>query len=560
MPIDTEQLKKGLIDSDLLSEEQIESAEQIAKSKGISLNNALLEQDFISDEHLGEVIADLYNVPFVNLRKKSLPDDILNLIPEIVARKQKIIAFERSRDGLKLGMNNPEDWEMIRLIGKKTGDNIIVHYATERDIKNALTHYRKGLKEEFNEIINKNISQVKEAKAEDLPIIKIVSTITDYAYQNKASDIHIEPLENKVMIRFRVDGVLHDVISLDKNLHEPIVSRIKILSKLRTDEHRSAQDGKFQHSFEDESVDIRVSIVPVADGEKVVMRLLSEKSRQHSLEDLGLSPTDLEKVKRNFKKPYGMILSTGPTGSGKTTTLYAILKILNDRRVNISTIEDPVEYDVEGVNQIQVNPQTNLTFAKGLRAILRQDPDIIMVGEIRDEETADIAINSAMTGHLVLSTVHTNDAATTLPRLLDMHVEPFLIASTVNVAIGQRLVRLIHQGCMESYLPSQEEINNLKKLLGEKEAKKISIDKNIRLYRGRGCDICNHTGYEGRIGIFEVLEVNEKIRELIMKRANSEIIKRQAIENGMTTMFQDGGQKVLKGITTIDEVLRVAIE
>jgi len=560
MPLDSEQLKKSLIDSELLTKEQVESADQMAKNEDISLTEALLEQDLISDEHLGEIIADLYNVPFVILKRKSLPDDVLAIIPELVAKKQKIIAFERGRDGLKLAMNNPEDLEIIRLISKKTGDKIIPYYATERDIKEAIIHYRKGLKEEFNEIIKENASQAKEAKAEDLPIIKIVSTIMDYAYQNKASDIHIEPLENKMVVRFRIDGVLHDVISLDKNLHEPIVSRVKILSKLRTDEHRSAQDGKFRFNFEDEDADVRVSIVPISDGEKVVMRLLSEKSRQHSLEDLGLAPVDLNKVKKNFKKPYGMILSTGPTGSGKTTTLYAILKILNDRKVNISTIEDPVEYEIEGVNQIQVNPQTNLTFAKGLRAILRQDPDIIMVGEIRDEETADIAINSAMTGHLVLSTLHTNDAPTTLPRLLDMSVEPFLIASTVNVAIGQRLVRRIHQGCMESYAPSSEEINNLKKLLGEKEIKKLGLDKNIRLYRGRGCDICNHTGYEGRIGIFEVLEVDEKIRDLIMKRVNSDVIKAQAIQNGMTTMFQDGAQKALKGITTIEEVLRVAIE
>ena len=335
----------------------------------------------------------------------------------------------------------------------------------------------------------------------------------------------------------------------------------KILSKLRTDEHRAAQDGRMEFTTENEKVDVRVSIIPISDGEKVVMRILSEKSRQFKLSELGLEKGDLEKVQRNFKKPYGMILATGPTGSGKTTTLYAILKMLNSREVNISTIEDPIEYDIEGVNQIQANPKTNLTFAKGLRSILRQDPDIIMVGEIRDEETAGIAINAAMTGHLVLSTLHTNDAPTTLPRLLDMQIEPFLIASTVNVAIAQRLVRKIHQGCVESYIPKADELKSIIGSIGKERAEKIGAHKKgFRLYRGKGCKLCNQTGYEGRIGIFEVLEMTEKIRQLVMKRANSDEIRQEALAAGMTSMLDDGLNKVVKGVTSIEEVVRVTKE
>ncbi|MBU0598296.1 GspE/PulE family protein, partial [Patescibacteria group bacterium] len=374
-------------------------------------------------------------------------------------------------------------------------------------------------------------------------------------------DIHIEPHEGQILVRFRIDGILHDVVFMPKDIHPFIVTRLKIMSKLRTDEHRAAQDGRLDFSVENEHVDVRVSIIPISDGEKIVMRILSEKSRRLTLAELGLENTDLQKVERGFKKPYGMILATGPTGSGKTTTLYAILKILNTREVNISTIEDPVEYDMEGVNQIQVNAKTNLTFAHGLRSILRQDPDIIMVGEIRDEDTAGIAINSAMTGHLVLSTLHTNDAPTTLPRLLDMKIEPFLIASTVNVAIAQRLVRRIHQGCIESYLPKSDDIKNLEKSLGKDRAIKIGLHKKgFRLYRGKGCKLCNGTGYEGRVGIFEVLEVTEKIRQLIMQRSNSDDIRKVAVSEGMTTMLDDGLNKVVKGATTIDELFRATRE
>src|SRR3989338_2930161 len=454
---------------DLIPKERLEEVFEEAEKNHQSIAELLVQEDLISDDHLGQVIADYLKYDFIDLDNVTIDDEILQIIPEVMAKSQKVIAFDRDKDGIKLAMVNPGNLRVINLIEKKTGQPVVIYYTTTDNIKSALTKYQKGIQKEFSEIIKENISAARKgAKAEDLPIVKIVDTVIQYAYENKASDIHIEPYDEKTLVRFRIDGILHDIIELPNNIHELIVTRIKILAKLRTDEHRSAQDGKIRATVEKDKLDIRISIVPIMEGEKVVMRLLSEKSRQFGLEDLGFSSNDLVKLKKEYSKPYGMILVTGPTGSGKTTTLYAVLKILNRREVNISTIEDPVEYDIDGISQIQVNPKTNLNFATGLRSILRQDPNIIMVGEIRDEETADIAINSAMTGHLVLSTLHTNDAATALPRFLEMGVEPFLIASTVNIIIGQRLVRKIHRGCLESYLPTKDQVESIKNIVGDK--------------------------------------------------------------------------------------------
>ncbi|XOU94291.1 MAG: GspE/PulE family protein [Candidatus Kerfeldbacteria bacterium] len=560
MAIDYKQLSLILTESGLLTQEQIDSAKKQAQDNEIPLERVLLDSEFISDENLGQVISDIYEVPFVSLKKKSIEDSVLKIIPELVAKRQKAIAFERGLSGIKVAMSDPDNNEFVNFLTKKTGEKINIYYSTEDDIRETAANYRQGIKEEFDDIIRQNVEEVQhKAEADrELPVTKIVDTILDYAYDNKASDIHIEPHDKEVIVRFRIDGILHDAVKLPIDIHSFVVTRLKILSKLRTDEHRSAQDGRLEFLIDDGKVDVRISIVPVSDGEKIVMRLLSEKSRQYNLVELGLEGEDLEKVTKGFKKPHGMVLATGPTGSGKTTTLYSILKLLNSREVNIATIEDPVEYDVEGINQIQVNSKTNLTFANGLKSILRQDPDIVMVGEIRDEETAGIAINAAMTGHLVLSTLHTNDAPTTLPRLLDMKIEPFLIASTINIAIAQRLIRKIHQGCMESFTPEESEKENIKNVIGEEKWRQHKMDKTgLRLYRGKGCKLCNHTGFEGRIGIFEILEMNEKIKSLIMKQANSDEIRKQAIEDGMTSMFDDGIKKVLRGATTMEELLRV---
>ncbi|HLC89778.1 MAG TPA: GspE/PulE family protein [Patescibacteria group bacterium] len=560
MIITNERLKNLIEQLDLVTKDRLEAAYKFAEKNHKPLAEVLVESDLTSDDHLGQIIADEMGFDFVDLDKAVIEDDVLNLVPKVMAKAQKIIPFARSNDGIKLAMVNPGNLTAIHLLEKKTGQPIIPYLTTQENITNALVRYQKGIQKEFNEIIQENISQAKKGlQAEDLPIIKIVDTIIQYAYENKASDIHLEPREEKTLVRFRIDGILHDIIDLPKIVHDLMVTRIKILAKLRTDEHRSAQDGKIRFKLDEENLDIRVSIIPIVEGEKVVMRLLAERSRQFSLEDLGLDAPDLVKLKKEYAKPYGMILATGPTGSGKTTTLYGILKILNRREVNISTIEDPVEYDIEGVNQIQVDPKTNLTFASGLRSILRQDPNIIMVGEIRDEETADIAINSAMTGHLVLSTLHTNDAPTALPRFLEMKIEPFLIASTVNVIIAQRLVRKICSQCIVSEQISLNQLKNkfsselIEKYLGKEK-------KEVRIYHGKGCPVCSQTGYSGRVGIFEVLVINEAIRQLIMSRANADEIRQQAVKDGMKTMIEDGMSKVLAGITTIEEVLRATKE
>lgn len=561
MEISNEKLKNLIADLDLIPKERLESSFKFAQDHKKSLASVLVEGDLISDDHIGQIIADEMGYPFIDLDKVTIEEKTLQLIPKVMAEKQGVIAFEQNENGVKLALVNPGNFQLINLIEKKTGQTVIPYYTTSENIKISLSRYQKGIQNEFAGIIEENISEAKKSlKPEDLPIIKIVETIIQYAYENGASDIHIEPQDEKTLVRFRIDGILHDIIDLPKNVHDLIITRLKILSKLRTDEHRSAQDGKIRVKFGSDKLDIRVSIIPIIEGEKTVLRLLSERNRQFSLEDLGFSSEDLVKLKKEISKPYGMILSTGPTGSGKTTSLYAILKILNRREVNISTIEDPVEYDMEGVNQIQVNPKTNLTFAAGLRSILRQDPNIIMVGEIRDQETADIAINAAMTGHLVLSTLHTNDAPTALPRFLKMGIEPFLVASTVNIIIAQRLIR---KNCSSCVVSNETTVSQLKdKFSAELIEKYFGKDgnKKIRLYHGKGCKLCANTGYSGRLGVFEVLAVSEKIREMIMRRSDADEIRNQSVKEGMTTMIEDGIKKALSGLTTVEEVLRATRE
>lgn len=560
MKISNQKLKLLVEELDLVPKDRLTAAFEYAEKNNRPMAEVLVESDLISDDHLGQIISDEMGYDFVDLDKIAIDEDVLEIIPKAMAKTQQVIVFDRGEKGIKVAMVNPGNLRIINLIEKKTGQPVLVYYTTPDNVKNALARYQKGIQKEFAGIIQENISEAQRgAKAEDLPIIKIVDTLLEYAYENKASDIHIEPNEEKTLVRFRIDGILHDIIDLPKNFHELVVTRIKIMARLRTDEHRSAQDGKLRIKFGNEKLDVRISIIPIVEGEKVVMRLLSERSRQLSLEDLGMGNEDLVKLKKQYTKPYGMILATGPTGAGKSTTLYAIIKILNRREVNISTIEDPVEYDIEGVNQIQVDPKAKLTFANGLRSILRQDPDIVMVGEIRDAETADIAINAAMTGHLVLSTLHTNDAPTSLPRLLDMGIEPFLIASTVNIVIAQRLVRKNCSQCVVSFSVTSKDLKE--KFSPALIDKHFGPDnKNIRLYHGKGCPICGGTGYSGRVGVYEVMVVSESIRQLIMQRADSDQIRNQAIKEGMKTMIEDGVKKSLAGLTTIEEVLRATRE
>lgn len=548
-----EKLKELVFKTGLVTEKQWEDFVSIAKNSETTLADILVERDIISDENLGLLIADELHLPFIVLAKIFIPDDVKHIIPQKIARKYKIVPFGRDEHGLKIAMADPSSTEIIKTIAQKTEEKINIFFATERDIYNALQLYNKALKQVFVGMESKT-AVAKKSKA-DTSVTKIVDSVIEHAYHDRASDIHIEAEENNSVIRFRIDGVLHDVLFLPKALHEQVIARIKVLSKLRTDEHLTPQDGKMRIKMEEEDLDIRVSILPMVDGEKAVLRLLSSRFQQFSLVNLGMSENDLKKIQNAFTKSFGMILSTGPTGSGKSTSIYAILKILNTREKNITTIEDPVEYRIKGVNQIQVNTKTNLTFAAGLRSILRQDPNIIFVGEIRDRETAGIAVNASLTGHLVLSTLHTNDAATALPRFTDMGVESYLVASTVTIIIGQRLVRKICELCKSSMTMKRSEL--LKTVTEETLQKYFNFEEDILMYQGQGCKICHMTGYKGRIGIFEVLQVTSSLRKLIAEKINSDVIAQKAIEEGMTTMFEDGLEKVARGMTTIEEILRV---
>ncbi len=563
MQITDSKLKEMLVQSGLIAEADFDSAAKEAREQAKNLADLLVEKDLIRDNQLNQLIANEFNVSYVNLQQEKIDEAVLNLVPELVAKRKGVIAFARDKEGIKVGMTNPGDLEMVHLLQKQFGDKVIPYYTGQKDIVESLVLYKSSLQEEFSKIISE-INDKKKAKEDhDDLFIKLVDLLLQYGYQNKASDIHIEPYARKTLVRFRIDGIMHDVLEIPKNLSDFIIARIKIMAKMRTDEHRSAQDGKLVFKSGDDKIDVRVSIVPVTQGENLVLRVLADKNRRFSLNDLGINDKDLVKINQAIRNPHGMILVTGPTGSGKTTTLYAILKILNKREVHIATIEDPVEYDIEGVSQIQVDTKTNLTFAKGLRAIVRQDPDIIMVGEIRDEETAGIAINSALTGHLVLSTLHTNDAPTTIPRLLDMGIEPFLAASTVNVVIAQRLVRVICEKCRSAYAISEEEKNIIKSdpnlLKYFKDRGHNNLDK-ILFYKGNGCKVCSNTGFSGRLGVFEILEMTDKIREQIVKNSSSGEIMKIARSQGMTTMLEDGIEKVFNGITTFSEVFRVTRE
>lgn len=555
MLITDDQLKTLLLNTKIIDQKKIDEVLDYAKNSDISLTDALIEKDVITDENLGVLISDAFKIPFVVLGKISVPEEAFRVIPERLARKYQAIPFARDKDGVKVAMVDPKNTLIQEMIAKKTGQKVIPYLATERDIYNKLFLYRRDLQKTFDQLVSEQVITAGKSASIDVPIAKIVELIIQYAYQDRASDIHIEPEEKDTLVRFRVDGILHDVLFLPKKFHEQISTRIKVLASLRTDEHMAPQDGKVRFELEEENLDVRVSILPVIYGEKIVMRLLASHFRQFSLVDLGMTESDLEKVTRGFKKSFGMILSTGPTGSGKSTSIYSILKIINSREKNITTIEDPVEYRLKGINQIQTNAKTNLTFASGLRSILRQDPNVILVGEIRDSETAGIAVNAALTGHLVLSTLHTNDAAGALPRLVDMNVEPFLVASTVNVIVAQRLVRKICEMCKASDdVPLEQLTLNLPE---EAVKKHFGTKKEVRIYKGKGCEVCHNTGYSGRLGIFEVLEVSADIKKLIVQQNDANLILQKAIDEGMNTMLDDGLIKVIKGMTTIEEVLRV---
>lgn len=583
MLVEQKQLKTFAVDIGLLTKTQVEEAEKEARSSNLEFENIIVHKGFLSPEDLSKLKAYILGIPFVSLERESIPAQVLQIIPEPIARRNNIVAFRKRGEDLEVAMLDPRDFQTIEFVKKKTNLTILPRLTNDTSIKHALKQYQKSLEAEFGEIIKEEvrgitIRQDVETKgedqgelqklAEDLPIVKIVDTLVKHAILQDASDIHIEPAEKEVVVRYRIDGILHDTMVLPKQVQSGIVARIKVLSNLKLDEHRLPQDGRFKVETTEYKVSFRVSILPVYDGEKVVMRLLRETAHAMSLETLGIHDENLERIHRAIKKPVGMFLVTGPTGSGKTTTLYSVLDILNTPKVNISTIEDPIEYRMPRVNQTQVRPEIGLSFANGLRSLLRQDPNIIMVGEIRDNETAQLGVNAALTGHFVLSTLHTNSAAGALPRLIDMEVEPFLIASTINAILAQRLVRTLAPE-KEKHRLTPDELKTLRE--------EIAIDRILEIFKKQRVVAPSATwetidfykpkpskdapdGYKGRIGIHEIMEISEAIKDLIVKKASHADIERQAKTEGMITMLEDGFIKAAQGLTSIEEILRVTRE
>lgn len=596
-------VEKLLRSTEKITDEQVTAlrAQEINEKK--PLQDLVIKDNLISEKDLTKLYAAEIDVPYIELNAKEIKREVLRLIPERIARQYNVVLFGVEKDGVKLlAMEDPDDIQAIDFLQKQLGADIKVHIATSSTIQTALDQYRGNISSELTKVISpddlpeeidEEVSE--EDLAEDSPIAQTVNLIIEYAVKSGASDIHIEPREEYVLVRYRVDGILREANKLPKKVLSALVSRIKILSNLKIDERRSPQDGRFKVQVSGRLFALRVSTLPIVDGEKVVMRILTEGTRAQTLEELGYWGISLETINKAIVQPHGMILVTGPTGSGKSTSLFSVLSMLNSPTVNISTVEDPVEYRIPGTNQTQVNPKAGMTFVHGLRALLRQDPNIIMVGEIRDSETAGLAVQAALTGHLVFSTLHTNNSATCLPRLLDMSIEPFLIASTVRAVVGQRLVRRLCIDCREDYTPDAPVLKQLAGIFG---VNNVSVMKRIhqleeqaveggigtsntsktnknsttdlsttesqitRLWKAHndGCDACGHTGYKGRMGVYEVLGNSTEIQKLIVSNATSDTIQTQAIKEGMITMQVDGFIKALRGQTTVEEILRVTSE
>ncbi|MBI2616816.1 type II/IV secretion system protein [Candidatus Gottesmanbacteria bacterium] len=556
-----------LISKGIISQSIADEVKQISINTGLSIVEILLKKSLIAEDDLLAVKAEIYHVPFLSLVGRGISPEILTLIPEPVARKYKIIPFELDHptDKLKVAMVDPLDLPTVEFLEQKSGKSIFPYLAKEVEILEKIEEvYTAGLSAEVTEAL-KDTADSETARQDpnlinkiikEAPVSKIVATILEYAMRSRASDIHIEPHETRTRVRYRIDGILHERLALPKSVHEAVISRIKILSDMKIDERRTPQDGRFTFKFGGDEVDLRVSTLPTVHGEKVVIRLLKKTGGIPELPELGLRGTTLKVLENAITRPHGIILVTGPTGSGKTTTLYSVLSRLNTPKVNIVTLEDPVEYEISGLNQVQINPAAGLTFANGIRSFLRQDPNIILVGEIRDGETTGLAVQAALTGHLVFSTLHTNDASTAIPRLLDLGAEPFLIVSVLNAVLAQRITRRICTFCKESYTPLPAVITDIKQVLG----KLFPEGKETPLYRGKGCKECNNTGYLGRIGIFEAINVTASLSKMIIEHATAGQIEKQALEEGLITMKQDGYLKVLDGTTTIEEVIRVAQE
>lgn len=554
-----------LINQGLINSEQLKRALEAQKTDGKKkLGEILVSQGILTQKQLLQALQHVYEAEYIELDEVILDPEIVTIIPKRIAVRYKIVPLSKENGTLTIAMANPLDVNTIDYIKEYTKLDVVPKLASEEDISNALSsYYEAGGK--IDDILEKvdvstvsdfgdevNLSQL-EAISQEAPVIQLVNMIIVQAIKERASDIHLEPNKRGLLVRYRIDGILHDIRMLPARIKPAIISRVKILSRMDIAERRLPQDGRFQLKFGAREVDLRISSIPTVYEEKIVMRLLDKSQGLISLENTGFTKTQLQEFRSMISSSYGIILITGPTGSGKSTTLYGALNEIDSVEKNVITVEDPVEYKLERVNQINVLPKINLTFANALRSILRQDPDIIMIGEMRDSETAHIAVQSALTGHLVFSTLHTNDAVSSLTRMIDMGIAPFLISSSVVGVMAQRLVRKICPKCIEEYFPEKGVLDNLKINF------EIPNRDNLKFYRGKGCDYCKNTGYRGRTAIFEVVRINDEIRSMIMKNTSSNVIKDIAIKNGMRTLLDSGIQKVLNGETTIDEVLRVAV-
>ena len=564
--IPAEKLKSILVKEGLIEPAQFEDIRKEAERLNQNLTEVLISRRIMTEEYFIDFLSRYFNVSKADLAAKKINERVFSFLSQNLARQKQAVVFDQEPDGtFDVALEDPGNLETIEFLEKHLKGRIKVFLATEDDLARVFALYGQKSAEEFKKIIEENISaslkltlKGEEEAALEVPIVAIVDNFLSYAISLNASDIHIEILEDVILIRYRIDGILYEILRIPKEVLPAIVARIKLLAGLKIDEHRKPQDGRFRYKIIGEMMDIRVAIMPTFYGEKVEMRLLRATAKPMSLGELGLLEDTIKIIEENIKRSYGMLLVCGPTGCGKTTTLYAILNILNRPSVNIVTIEDPIEYYIPYVNQTQINPQAGITFANGLRAFLRQDPNIMMVGEIRDEETAEIAVHSALTGHLVLSSLHTNDAPTAVPRLMDMRVVPFLAAAVLNVILAQRLVRRICQSCLESFTPSLGLIAAIEQQASLQGAK-IRVPKTF--YQGKGCSACNQSGFSGRLGIFEVLNISDAVRNLIVSPNFSlDALKTLARKEGMISMFEDGLRKVELGLTTLEEVLRVIRE
>ncbi len=567
MNVSPKQLLGQLIKNAVISKEEADKIELNSLQKNISVYQYLITYSQIKKLEILKAVAEILKVAYIDLMNSPVDPEAISYVSESIARKYGVIPykFNVQENTVYLATSDPFNTSVQDFLEKKTGKKIVMTFADSEEIEKTINlSYSQGLSPEVTEALKdyepekQDQAQVQTSIIKEAPIAKIVSTILEFAIKGRASDIHIEPQENRTQVRYRIDGVLQEKLSLPRSIHDSLVSRIKILAQMKIDERRVPQDGRFNFKLGANEVDLRVSSLPTVHGEKVVMRLLKKTGGIPTLNELGLRGPQLKDLEEAILKPYGIILVTGPTGSGKTTTLYSVLNRLNKPTVNIVTLEDPVEYQMVGINQVQINPQAGLTFATGLRSFLRQDPNIILVGEIRDKETTQLAIQAALTGHLVFSTLHTNDSATSIPRLIDLGGEPFLISSVLSVSMAQRIIRRVCKSCAVQYEPEQLIKEDIKKILGTLLPKKYVEGKPILLTKGKGCKECNQTGYKGRVAIFEVLKISPAINRMILESASGKDIENQAKKEGMILMKQDGYLKVLEGITTIEEILRVA--